>query len=871
MSATRLFIVTGTAGAVASTCNITEGRIIGVSDYHHETTSDAGACCNLCAGDSKCKAFTFVSETGTYENMCYLKDNTEDQGPLANRISGIVGGSCSAAEGRVIGSGSYHSETTSDASACCDLCSGDSSCQAFTFVTETGVCYLKDNSEDQGIQDGRVSGIPTGSGPSPPRGYACSGTATYPWCNMSMPVTDRVLALINALTLEEKAAQLQARSSAAMPRLGLPSFCWGQNVIDRVYAAAGHETTRFPIPAAMGSAWNDTAVEAMARVFATEARSLFNTGQPGGGYVCPGSVVSWGPTINLNRDPRWGRNWESPSEDPLLVARYARAFTQGAQQGEDPRYIKLAVTAKHWNAYSVDKIGTTDRYNYDAKVSKKDLEESYFPAFQAAVEAGAAGLMCSYNSVNGVPACFSQELGDVLRDRWGYNGYVTGDTDAISTSNNHHHYASTDAERVKLALQAGTDVESSVHSTNLFATLIPDLVRNGTLDQALVDRAVNRTFMVRFAAGLFDSPDDQPYAQIDATARATDASRQIALDASRQVVTLLKNDHGALPWVKGGKIAVIGPLGSKSGSLPHEWIYPDIAAGIAAVDPSADVTIVAGCKVTGSDSSGLAAAVAAAKDADRVVLALGSDTTVEREFQDRSSIALAGMQEELARQVLAVGRPTAVVLVSMGALAVDSLKEKASAILLNHYTQDGVAAAEVIFGDVNPSGKLPYTAYPGNYTETTDFLNMSMVAGEGRGYRYYRGNALWPFGWGLSYTSFELEIARSSGAGPWAFGVKVTNTGDRRGAEVVQVYVRGPSEGVHGASKRLLDHQKTLLDPSESAVLNFELSETQLATVDAQGSRKLVPGRYDLEFTNGVEQIKQVSIEVDNGLGRFTI
>jgi hypothetical protein len=409
-----------------------------------------------------------------------------------------------------------------------------------------------------------------------------------------------------------------------------------------------------------------------------------------------------------------------------------------------------------------------------------------------------------------------------------------------------------------------------VGSTNIYAQLIPDMVRNGTIDEAIVDRAVNRTLMVRFAAGLFDPAEDQVYAQIGADARATAASKNVALDASRQVVTLLKNEGQALPWPKGGKIAVIGPLAG-TGSGPKEWIYPDLTSGISAVDPSASVTSVTGCTVTGTDTSGFSAAVEAAKGADRIVLALGSDTTVEKEFQDRHAISLPGVQEQLAKEVLAVGRPTAVVLVSMGALAVDDLKETAPAILVNHYTQDGTAAAEVIFGDVNPSGKLPYTVYPSNYTETTDFLNMSMVAGEGRTYRYYTGTPLWAFGHGLSYTDFELQSSHGAvGSGPWSVDVQVANTGSRIGAEVVQVYVRGPLGVMEDVQqqplKSLLDHQKVTLAPGKSTMLHFQISKEQLSTVDANGKRSILPGRYELEFTNGVDQTVKTSVEVSSGL-----
>jgi len=370
-----------------------------------------------------------------------------------------------------------------------------------------------------------------------------------------------------------------------------------------------------------------------------------------------------------------------------------------------------------------------------------------------------------------------------------------------------------------------------------------------------VDRAVHRTLMVRFAAGLFDPVDDQPYARIGAEARATPQSKRVALDASRQVVTLLKNAQGMLPWPKGGRIAVVGPLGG-NGTGPKQWIYPDIASGVMAVNPTANVTFVKGCLVQGGDKSGFQEAVLAAQDADRVVLVLGSDTTIEREFYDRSSISLPGLQDALATAVLAAGRPTTVVLVSMGALAVDSLKQHAPAILLNHYTGDGVATAEVLFGDVNPSGKLPYTMYPSNFTQTTDFLNMSMVAGEGRGYRYYTGRPLWAFGHGLSYTTFKINVEKdATGVGPWS--VCVQNTGDRFGAEVVQAYVRGPLDVDSGNQvpfKRLVAYQKVALKPNESNVITIEIAEAQFATVSMKGERELLPGRYRLEFTNGVDQ-----------------
>ena len=402
-----------------------------------------------------------------------------------------------------------------------------------------------------------------GQGHDPSANYACTTQKDFKFCNMSLTIDERVQALIAMLTPEEKASQMGARSSQPITRLGIPLFCWGQNAIYDVRSSCGTGNcpTVFPLPPGMGATFNASAVHSMAAVFATEARSLFNEGVKGGGFSCPGSVVTWGPTMNLDRDPRWGRNWETPSEDPYVNGLYSTNFAVGGQVGEDERYMKLVVTIKHWVAYSLEDYDGVTRHNFDANVSMYDFFDSYAPSFEMAVKQGqVGGIMCSYNALNGVPTCGSQFLRSVLRDQWKFEGYVTSDTDAVADIFRSHHYVKDEAEAVRLALSAGTDIESTVGSHNYYNSLIPTLLANGTIKQEWVDEALTHAFRLRFRLGLFDPMEGQPYTKIPVSERRTEAHLNAALDAAHQSVVLLKNTGAVLPFSRGKKIAMIGPF-----------------------------------------------------------------------------------------------------------------------------------------------------------------------------------------------------------------------------------------------------------------------------------------------------------------------
>jgi len=492
--------------------------------------------------------------------------------------------------------------------------------------------------------------------------------------------------------------------------------------------------------------------------------------------------------------------------------------------------------------------------------------------------------MCSYNAVNGVPACFSSKLRDKLRGEWNFTGYQVSDTDAISTANNHHGYTNTDAKRVALALLNGsTDVESSVHTSNLYVGLLPTLVSNGTIPQSSLDQAAARTLLLRFRAGLFDPMEGQPFAHIHASDSPTPASLALAGSAARQSQTILKNSANTLPILKGKHYLVVGPL---NGYQQHETspqlrgqphLHPDIFSAIKSANQGGSVSLEQGLKsVTDTNKSGFADAVAAVSSTDGVILCLGSDMSVEAEDHDRYTSALPGAQTELAQQIINAahnqGKKVVLVLLGMGSLSIDTLKATVDAILFSFWPQPDLGAQAValtLFGEnVECCGKLPYTVYPVAYMQQVNMTSMSMTLPPGRSYKYYTGTPLWPFAFGLSLTNFaitleELQLANTPESS-WCFRVNVSNTGNRHGSEVVFVFFRPlfsrPAPPL--PIRQLIDFQRVIVTVGERASVIFKVRQKQLATVNAAGEQLVLPGKYELQFTNGNNEMETCNVTI---------
>ena len=657
--------------------------------------------------------------------------------------------------------------------------------------------------------------------------------------NPDLPFARRVADLVSRMALEEKVSQLQD-VAPAIDRLGIPRYNWWNEALHGV--ARSGLATSFPQAIGLAATWNDSLVFRMATVISDEARAKHHE------YVRQGSreryqgLTFWSPNINLFRDPRWGRGQETYGEDPFLTGRLAVQFVRG-MQGDDPKYLKTVSTVKHFAVHSGPE---PERHTFDAVVSERDLRESYLPHFAAGIrEGGAYSLMCAYNRVLGSPACGSDVLlKDILRGEWSFSGYVVSDCGAINDIYERHKVVQTAAAAAALGVKTGTDLECG----NVYANLV-DAVRQGLITEQAIDTAVKRLFLARMRLGVFDPPERVRWAQIPISVLDQPAHRALARQVARESIVLLKNAGSVLPLRKDiGTIAVIGPncddrrmlLGNYEGA-PADSITP--LRGIReAVSRGTRVLYARGSDWVVPGDSGLAEAVRAAEQADVVVLCLGLTAQLEGEEMsvetpgfrggDRTRIDLPDAQQRLLERIVAVGKPTVLVLMSGSAVAVNWAQEHVPAIVEAWYGGQaaGSALADVLFGDYNPGGRLPVTFYK-SVNDLPAFDDYRMA---GRTYRFFKGSPLYPFGYGLSYTTFAYKNLRTSSARLRAADtlivrVDVTNTGRRTGDEVAQLYVRHLGSRVERPTEDLRGFRRVTLKPGETHTVAFSLPASSLA------------------------------------------
>jgi beta-glucosidase len=601
--------------------------------------------------------------------------------------------------------------------------------------------------------------------------------------------------------------------------------------------------TAFPQSIGLGSTWNPDLVEKCMEVSSTEARAHHK--------VYNKKLTYWSPTINILRDPRWGRNEESYSEDPYLLSRMAVAFVSGFQ-GKDDRYLKAIATVKHYVANNSE----YNRHDGSADVEERWLREYYFPAFRAAItEAGAYSVMSAYNAVNGVPVSANPWLlTEVLRDEWGFKGYVVSDCGAVSDLVHGHHFETDPEKAVALAVKAGTDLECETCETEqfLYDKYLPGAVEKGYVTEADLDVNVKRLFRARMLLGEFDPPEEVPYSTIDREDLDTPENQAVALEAARQSLVLLKNEGSMLPLDRKqvNSLAVIGPnadrtvLGGYSGS-PSVRIDP-LKGILDLAGEDVEVLFARGCEVQDKvekdwdeendrpvfeilDESGtIAEAAELARQVDVAVLVLGTNLDVANEAADRTDLELPGNQLALAKAVYEANPNTIAVLINGMPLDVSWLDEHLPAILEAWYPGQagGAAIAEALFGEYNPGGRLPVTFHRG--VEDLPHLGDYDIT-KGRTYWFYEGEVLYPFGHGLSYTSFEyrnLEIdkAEFEAANPeLQISLEIENTGNLPGDEVVQLYVRNLESGEVQPFKKLRDFKRIHLEKGENQTIEFVL------------------------------------------------
>lgn len=655
-------------------------------------------------------------------------------------------------------------------------------------------------------------------------------------------------------------------------RLGIPAILHDE--ILHGHMARG--STSFPQPIALSSTWDPGFIGKVFTAGALETRAR-------------GSQQVLGPNLDVAREPRWGRTEETYGEDPYLVSRMAVAIAK-ALQGPGPTINgdHVIATAKHFAAHGQPEGGTNIA---PANYSERVLREFFLPSFKAAVtEGGIMSVMASYNEIDGVPShANSWLLEKVLREEWGFKGYVVSDYYGIPQLQDLHHMAKDKEEAARLALQAGVDIE--LPDPDCFPLLVK-LVREGKLSEALVDKAVARLIRAKFLLGLFENP----YVDPDRAVRVTNSRehRELAADAARRSIVLLKNENNLLPLDRSRlrAIAVIGPNANRV----HLGGYSDdpgrgvsVLQGITEkVSSQIKVTYAEGCKITQeggdwfADSSHLnnpaddekliAQAVEVARAADVAVLVLGGNEDTNKEawadnhLGDRDSLDLVGRQNDLVRAVLETGKPTIVMLINSGPLSINYIAEKVPAILEGFYLgqETGVGVADVLFGDFSPGGKLTVT-FPRSVGQLPAYYNRKPTAK--RGYLFTSKEPLFPFGHGLSYTTFDYSNLKVSPAqirpqDQTKVSVTVSNTGKRAGDEIVQLYIRDLVSSVTRPVMELKDFRRISLAAGESKIVEFTITPDKLSFLNLKMETVVEPGWFDVMVGTSSLRYQTAKLEV---------
>lgn len=681
--------------------------------------------------------------------------------------------------------------------------------------------------------------------------------------NENLSFEERAKDLVSRMTLEEKVTQM-VYNAPAVPRLGIPSYNWWNEALHGV--ARSGSATVFPQAIGMAASFDESLIYKAADIISTEGRAKYHEYQRKGDHGIYKGLTFWSPNINIFRDPRWGRGHETYGEDPYLTGRLGAAFIKGIQ-GSDGKYLKAAACAKHFAVHSGPE---SERHSFNAVVSKKDLRETYLPAFRECVRnAKVEAVMGAYNRTNGEPCCGSKTLlKDILREEWGFEGHVTSDCWAIKDFHENHMVTRTAPESVALAVNNGCDLNCG----NMYANLLI-AHKEGLVSEEAIDRSVTRLMLTRLKLGMFDNSDKVPYTNIPYEKNSCREHIEFALEVSKKSLVLLKNKNNILPLDKNKikSIAVIGPNADSKTALEGNYCgtaehYVTVLEGIhEVVNEATRVYYAQGCHLFKDRVEGLgeprdrfSEAVSIAERSDVVIMCLGLDAGIEGEEGDVSNeyssgdklhLNLPGNQQELLERVHETGKPIILILLSGSALAVTWADKNVPAIIQAWYpgAQGGRAIASLLFGDYSPSGRLPVTFYKST-EELPDFCDYSM---KNRTYRYMKNEALYPFGFGLSYTSFEysgikLSTVKIGTNENIECSIKVKNIGSCTSDEIVQLYLKDVEAGVELPRWQLRGIRRVSLQACEETEVSFTLTPEMLALIDDNGKSMLEPGIFEV-------------------------
>ena len=705
---------------------------------------------------------------------------------------------------------------------------------------------------------------------------ACFGVSIVnaqllPYQDATLSAGQRADDLLSRLTLDEKVS-LMMNNSPAIERLGVPQFQWWNEALHGI--GRNGVATVFPITMAMAASWDDVLLHKVFTAVSDEARVKAQQAKRSGEIKRYQSLSFWTPNINIFRDPRWGRGQETYGEDPYLTSKMGLAVVRGLQgvgyNGEDlgiSPYRKLLACAKHFAVHSGPEW---NRHTFNIEeLPERDLWETYLPAFKALVVQGnVAEVMCAYQRVYGEACCaHTRYEQQILRKEWGFDGLVTSDCGAIRDFLPERHNVARDGAAASAkAVLTGTDVECGSTYKNL-----PEAVRRGDISESALDTSLRRLLVARFELGDFDNDSLVAWTKIPEDVVACKEHKQLALDMARKSIVLLKNDD-ILPLRKGHDIVVVGAnatdsvmmWGNYSGFPSHTVTAME---GIKRFAPNAK--FIGGCGLTRNETT-----------ADSLLQKIGNTETVifiggispklegeemkvsEEGFKggDRTSIELPQAQRDMLNALKRAGKNVVFVNCSGSAMALVPEQKSCAAIIQAWYggEQGGEALAEVLFGQYNPSGKLPVTFYRST-DDLPDFLDYTM---KNRTYRYFTGKALYPFGYGLSYTTFYISKPKYEDGN---LQVSVKNTGKVSGTETLQVYVRNTADK-EGPLKTLRGYKQVTLTPGEQQTVSIDLPRESFEGWDSQtNTMRVVPGKYEVMVGNSSsdDSLKKIIVEIN--------
>lgn len=691
--------------------------------------------------------------------------------------------------------------------------------------------------------------------------YSQNNEGTFPFNDSSLSLEARINDLIGRMTLEEKTSQM-LNDAPAIKRLNIPACNWWNECLHGV-GRSGFNVTVFPQAIGLAATFDDDALKKMGDITSDEARAIYNeSNRSGKGGAQYRGLTFWTPNINIFRDPRWGRGQETYGEDPYLTARMGTAIVKGLQ-GNDPNYLKVSACAKHFAVHSGPEPG---RNMFNVAVDPYDLWDTYLPAFRSLiVDAKVSGVMCAYNRFQGQPCCGNDLLmNNILRNQWNFKGYVTSDCGAIEDFYNNHKTHANAADAAADAVLHGTDLECGVAYHALM-----EAIKNKSITEKDIDISLKRLFAIRFRLGMFDAEKNGHFDNIPISNLESKEHQLHALKMARESMVLLKNDKNILPLAnKFKRILVIGPnanneetlLGNYNGK-PSNTITPLV--GLKSKQ-NIEVVYKKGTDFITSKPDEVQDALSAVKSADLVIFVGGISPRLEGESGDagndnpdgfyggdRTNISLPKVQTELMKQIKIMGVPLVFVCMSGSAVGFEWEAENADAIIQAWYggQSAGTAIADILMGDYNPSGRLPVTFYK----NTNNLPAMEDYSMSNRTYRYYKGDVLYPFGFGLSYTKFNYSwknkpLKTYSQNDTIQFSVQVSNKGKLAGDEIVQAYIQYPN-GDKLPLKELRQFNRLNIEQGTNQLVNMDIPVNSLLKwSDEMAGMRLYSGEYKLKI-----------------------